>query len=86
MSKKKHKKKDNEYICEYCGTEHDGSYGSGRFCSPSCSRRYSNTFVSEEGRKNQITALIDPVNKERGYETSRKKKEWEQQGWTGQGT
>ena len=24
------------YICENCGKEHDGSYGSGRFCSKSC--------------------------------------------------
>lgn len=24
------------FICENCGKEHDGSYGSGRFCSDSC--------------------------------------------------
>lgn len=24
------------YICENCGKEHDGSYGSGRFCSKQC--------------------------------------------------
>lgn len=24
------------YVCEYCGKEHDGSYGSGRFCSKKC--------------------------------------------------
>ena len=24
------------HICENCGNEHDGSYGSGRFCSKSC--------------------------------------------------
>lgn len=27
-------------ICEQCGNEHDGSYGSGRFCSDSCRRRF----------------------------------------------
>lgn len=27
--------------CEYCGIEHDGTYGSGRFCSESCSRKFS---------------------------------------------
>lgn len=43
--------------CEFCGTEHDGSYGTGRFCSPTCARKFSNTFVSEDGRKNQIKAL-----------------------------
>ena len=25
-----------KYICENCGNEHDGSYGSGRFCSKTC--------------------------------------------------
>ena len=27
--------------CENCGNEHDGSYGSGRFCSTKCSRGFS---------------------------------------------
>lgn len=27
-------------ICEYCGKEHDGSFGSGRFCSDSCRRAF----------------------------------------------
>lgn len=31
------------FICERCGSEHDGSFGSGRFCSRSCanSRKHS---------------------------------------------
>lgn len=28
------------YICENCGQEHDGSYGSGRFCSDHCKRSF----------------------------------------------
>ena len=28
-------------ICENCGKEHDGFYGSGRFCSKECARSYS---------------------------------------------
>ena len=28
-------------VCENCGKEHDGSYGSGRFCSKECARSYS---------------------------------------------
>lgn len=28
------------YICEKCGKEHDGSYGSGRFCSKHCRCSY----------------------------------------------
>jgi hypothetical protein len=27
--------------CEYCDTEHDGSYASGRFCSSKCARGFS---------------------------------------------
>ena len=27
--------------CENCGNSHDGSYGSGRFCSAKCSRSFS---------------------------------------------
>ena len=27
--------------CENCGNEHDGTYGSGRFCSTKCSRGFS---------------------------------------------
>lgn len=27
-------------ICENCGKEHDGSYGSGRFCSQHCRRQW----------------------------------------------
>jgi len=28
-------------ICEYCGKEHDGNYGSGRFCSKKCAKAFS---------------------------------------------
>ena len=28
-------------ICENCGKEHDGSYGSGRFCCKECARSFS---------------------------------------------
>lgn len=31
-------------ICEYCGKEHDGSYGSGRFCGVYCARLFSKKF------------------------------------------
>ena len=27
-------------ICEFCGIEHDGFFGTGRFCSDNCRRRY----------------------------------------------
>lgn len=31
--------------CEYCGNEHDGSFGSGRFCSPGCRSKYGSSKV-----------------------------------------
>ena len=32
---------ENIKLCEVCGKEHNGSYGSGRFCSYSCRQKYS---------------------------------------------
>ena len=32
---------DNIKFCETCGKEHDGSYGSGRFCSYNCKQKFS---------------------------------------------
>lgn len=37
-----------KYICENCGKEHDGSYGSGRFCSQKCARAFSTKFNRKE--------------------------------------
>ena len=34
--------------CENCGTNHDGEYGSGRFCSSKCARGFSTKFKREE--------------------------------------
>lgn len=35
-------------ICEFCGKEHDGSYGSGRFCSKSCRMKFIASKVKIE--------------------------------------
>ncbi len=37
--------------CERCGTEHQGVYGSGRFCSPRCARGFST--ASKRGEINE---------------------------------
>lgn len=37
------------FYCECCGKEHDGSYGSGRFCSDHCRRVYSGKRVNING-------------------------------------
>lgn len=62
-------------ICEYCGKEHDGSYGSGRFCSAKCARRYSYQYIDEDAKARQIKALLDPVNRQKTAETRKRKTE-----------
>ena len=39
------------YICENCGKEHDGSYGSGRFCSAHCRR----SWIGKKSYETRIT-------------------------------
>ena len=34
--------------CEYCNKSHDGSYGSGRFCSAKCARGFSTSVKRKE--------------------------------------
>ena len=57
--------------CEFCGKEHDETYGSGRFCCATCARKFSNKFVTEEGRKNQIKALNNEENRKKAMEVSK---------------
>jgi hypothetical protein len=35
-------------ICEYCEKDHNGSFGSGRFCSSHCARSYSSNIKRKE--------------------------------------
>lgn len=60
--------------CEFCGKEHDGSYGSGRFCCAKCARSYSNTFVTEEGIKKRLEALEKSPTHIKHKKNPRKKK------------
>lgn len=39
-----------KYICENCNKEHDGSYGSGRFCSISCRM----SFISKQSINKRV--------------------------------
>lgn len=41
-------------ICENCKHEHDGSYGSGRFCSLQCKQKFLNKKSIESRRKNHF--------------------------------
>lgn len=47
------------YICENCSKEHDGSYGSGRFCSKSCrmsfiSKQSVNKHVPHKNKRSNV--------------------------------
>lgn len=44
-------------ICEYCGKNHEGSFGSGRFCSRSCSCGFSTKVKRKEINKKISKAL-----------------------------
>lgn len=43
-------------ICEKCKNEHDGTYGSGRFCSPTCARSFSSK--NEEGKTKDAICIL----------------------------
>ena len=36
-------------ICEFCSKEHDGNFGSGRFCNASCSANFSRKLIALRG-------------------------------------
>lgn len=46
------------HICETCGKEHDGSYGSGRFCSCTCAKIFSSRTNREETNKKVSQTLL----------------------------
>ena len=41
-------------ICENCGKEHNGNYGSGRFCCEKCAKSFSTKFMIKGQTKNAI--------------------------------
>ena len=45
-------------ICENCGIEHNGNYGSGRFCSTKCSRGFSTKAKRKEINAKVSSSLI----------------------------
>lgn len=59
-------------ICENCNKQHDGSYGSGRFCSSKCARGFStkakrkeiNKKVSEKLTKEKLIKVCPECGKE----------------------
>lgn len=56
-------------ICERCRIEHDGTYGSGRFCSKKCARGFATSK-----RRKEINAKVSKTLKGKKY-FNRKKRE-----------
>lgn len=74
--------KSSNLQCEYCNKEHDGSYGSGRFCSSQCARSFStsknrkeiNRKISETCRKNAWQIAYKGTDKYQEIEDRRVRK------------
>jgi len=54
-------------VCERCGKEHDGSYGSGRFCGYSC----ANVRIHSRETKQKISKGVKLNNKTKGIISKR---------------
>jgi len=50
-------------ICEYCEREHNGSYGSGRFCSSKCAKTYSTSIKRPEINKKVSKTIKEKLSK-----------------------
>jgi 5-methylcytosine-specific restriction endonuclease McrA len=44
-------------LCELCGSKHDGSFGSGRFCSSKCARSFSTSSDRQAINKKRSETL-----------------------------
>ena len=51
--------------CEKCSKEHDGTFGSGRFCSRSCSNSKTPTKESNEKRSQKLKGILRTRREER---------------------
>ena len=67
-------------ICERCGAEHDGSFGSGRFCSRSCANARTHSDETKEKIKSSVNSFLlnkngsDFVNKRKRSKLDRQKR------------
>lgn len=56
-------------ICEFCGKENDGSYGSGRFCCQRCSVSYSSS-INKDRKNKKISLSLRKFNKDKSRSIS----------------
>lgn len=54
-------------ICEVCSNHHEGTYGSGRFCSMPCARRFSSLAKRAEINKIVSLKLMGHTTKVKGH-------------------
>ena len=56
-------------VCENCGSEHDGNYGSGRFCCEKCARCFSTKAkrVEINEKVSKTLCKIDKINNVHSY-------------------
>jgi len=59
-------------ICENCGGQHGGLYGSGRFCSVKCSRSFVTKAKRKEINEKVSSKLAGKTYPNRGYKLARK--------------
>ena len=64
-------------FCKQCGKAHDGSYGSGTFCSQFCARRYS-ALVNKEVKNKKISESLKGRKHIKTDEEKLKREEYEQ--------
>ena len=60
-----HINKGKNMKCENCGEEHDGSYGSGRFCSLHCRKSY----IAKKVKNRKSGFAIYSVKRKASYGT-----------------
>lgn len=59
-------------ICEYCGKEHNGAYGSGRFCLEKCARGFSSREKREEINRKVSVKLKGRRPSQQAYDARRR--------------
>lgn len=57
--------------CEYCNNEHDGSYGTGRFCNEKCARGFSTKNIKGYKKSKCIDCSTDILIKKQSPHISR---------------
>ena len=55
--------------CEVCGKDHDGAYGSGRFCSQTCARKASSLLCDKKAAAKKASQTLKSKSPEEVYKS-----------------